>query len=53
MNYIEILKTQLQGMAKGAIEILPSLAIALVVLIIAWRLRRRRRRGRRRRRRGA
>ena len=36
MNYIEILKTQLQGMAKGAIEILPSLAIALVVLIIAW-----------------
>ncbi|RYE53234.1 MAG: mechanosensitive ion channel family protein, partial [Hyphomicrobiales bacterium] len=36
MNYLVVLQDQLQGMARQAIALLPSLAIATVVLLIAW-----------------
>lgn len=34
MNYIRVLETQLEAMARGAVAMLPSLAIALVVLVL-------------------
>ncbi|UOR14814.1 mechanosensitive ion channel family protein [Qipengyuania aquimaris] len=36
MNYIETLRAQLQEMAEGFVESLPSLAIALFIVIITW-----------------
>lgn len=36
MNYIETLRDQLQNMGRGFIESLPSLAIALLIIIITW-----------------
>ena len=36
MNYVETLRDQLQSMAKGAVEMLPTLAIALIIFIITW-----------------
>lgn len=36
MNYFVVLQTQLQGMARAAIALLPSIIIAIVVLTIAW-----------------
>ena len=36
MNYLVVLQDQLQGMARQAIALLPSLAIATVVLSVAW-----------------
>ncbi|MXO85359.1 mechanosensitive ion channel [Altererythrobacter aurantiacus] len=36
MNYIETIRGELEGMATGFIEALPSLAIALIVLLITW-----------------
>ena len=36
MNYIETLRVQLQEMGRGFIESLPSLAIALLIIIITW-----------------
>ncbi|MEO1967857.1 MAG: mechanosensitive ion channel family protein [Sphingomonadaceae bacterium] len=34
MNYIRILENQLQGMAEGAVKLLPNFVIAIIVLII-------------------
>ena len=36
MNYIETLRVQLQEMGRSFIESLPSLAIALLIIIITW-----------------
>ena len=36
MNYIETLRAQLESMGKGFVETLPSLAIALFVILITW-----------------
>ena len=36
MNYIQTLREQLQGMGEGFIETLPSLAIALIIILITW-----------------
>lgn len=36
MNYIETLRDQLQAMGEGFIETLPSLAIALIIILITW-----------------
>ena len=36
VNYIETLRAQLQEMAEGFVESLPSLAIALFIVIITW-----------------
>ena len=36
MNYVEALRHEVQAMAKGAIEALPTLAIALVILLLTW-----------------
>ena len=36
MNYIETLRAQLQSMGEGFIESLPSLAIALFIILITW-----------------
>ena len=36
MNYIGTLRDQLNGMGKGFVEALPSLAIALFILLITW-----------------
>ena len=38
MNYFAVLQTQLQGMARATIALLPSIAIAVFVLLIAWLL---------------
>ncbi len=38
MNYIVVLQTQLQGMARAAIALLPSIAIGIVVVLLAWLL---------------
>ncbi len=34
MNYVNVLQNELQGMAKGAVELLPNLVIGLIVLIL-------------------
>ena len=36
VNYIETLRDKLQEMGEGFIETLPSLAIALIILLITW-----------------
>lgn len=36
VNYIETLRDQLQDMGQGFVEALPSLAIALIILLITW-----------------
>lgn len=36
VNYIEMLRDQLQDMGQGFVEALPSLAIALIILLITW-----------------
>ena len=36
MNYIDTLREQLNGMAEGFIESLPSLAIALFIVLVTW-----------------
>ena len=36
MNYIQTIRTQLQEMATGFVAALPSLAIALVIILITW-----------------
>ena len=36
MNYIGTLRDQLQNMATGFIEALPSIAIALIILFVTW-----------------
>ena len=36
MNYIETLRQQLQSMGEGFIEALPSLAIALFIILVTW-----------------
>lgn len=36
MNYLTVLQGELQDMARAAIALLPNLAIASVVLIVAW-----------------
>lgn len=36
MNYLSVLQTQLQGMARGAVAALPTIAIAIAVLVITW-----------------
>lgn len=36
VNYIDVLRAQLQGMITGLVALLPSMAIALVVLAITW-----------------
>ncbi len=36
MNYIETIRRQLEEMATGFIQTLPSLAIALLVLLVTW-----------------
>ncbi len=36
MNYIGTLRDQLQEMAKGFVETLPTLAIAIVILFVTW-----------------
>ena len=36
MNYIQTLQAQLQSMATSFVAALPSLAIALVVLLVTW-----------------
>ncbi len=36
MNYIEVLQAQLQAMTRGAVAALPSIAIALLVLLATW-----------------
>ena len=36
MNYIDTLREQLQKMAEGFIETLPSLAIALFIVLLTW-----------------
>ncbi|MCB2048770.1 MAG: mechanosensitive ion channel family protein [Novosphingobium sp.] len=38
MNYIETLNKQLQAMATGMVQMLPTLAIALLVLLLTWML---------------
>ncbi|QWC58113.1 mechanosensitive ion channel [Erythrobacter sp. 3-20A1M] len=34
MNYLNVLQNELQGMAKGAVELLPNIAIAVIVIIL-------------------
>ncbi|ANU08318.1 mechanosensitive ion channel family protein [Paraurantiacibacter namhicola] len=36
MNYIALLRDELQGMAAGFVAALPNIAIAIVVLILTW-----------------
>lgn len=36
MNYIETLRNQVDLMAKGFVQALPSIAIAVVILIVTW-----------------
>ena len=36
MNYIGTLRDQLQSMGKGFVETLPSLAIALFIVLLTW-----------------
>ena len=36
MNYVELLRDQVQGMAAGLVRLLPNLAIALLVLVVTW-----------------
>ena len=36
MNYIDTLREQLNGMAEGFIESLPSIAIALFIVLVTW-----------------
>jgi len=36
VNYIETLRDQLQDMGQGFVEALPSLAIALIILLLTW-----------------
>lgn len=36
MNYINVLQTELQGMAESAVQLLPNLAIGIIVLIVTW-----------------
>ncbi|MXO64281.1 mechanosensitive ion channel domain-containing protein [Altericroceibacterium endophyticum] len=36
MNYIETLRKEVEGMAQGFIATLPSIAVALVVIILTW-----------------
>ena len=36
MNYIDTLRGQLEHMARGFVETLPSLAIALLVILLTW-----------------
>ncbi|RKF21281.1 mechanosensitive ion channel family protein [Altericroceibacterium spongiae] len=36
MNYIETLEAQLEGMARSFIAALPSIAIAIIVLVVTW-----------------
>lgn len=36
MNYLETLRKQLESMAEGFVQALPSLAIALMVLVATW-----------------
>lgn len=36
MNYLFVLQSQLQGMARDAVALMPSLAIAVVVMMVAW-----------------
>lgn len=38
MNYLTVLQTQLQAMARGAVATLPSIVIAIVILATAWML---------------
>lgn len=38
MNYVQALQDELEGMAKSAVQTLPSLAIALLVLLVTWTL---------------
>lgn len=36
MNYLSVLQNQLQAMARGTVAALPSIAIAVVVLLATW-----------------
>ncbi|WP_338014747.1 mechanosensitive ion channel [Altericroceibacterium spongiae] len=36
VNYIETLEAQLEGMARSFIAALPSIAIAIIVLVVTW-----------------
>lgn len=36
MNYLTVLQNRLQGMTSAAVALLPSIAIAIVILVIAW-----------------
>lgn len=36
MNYVETLRNELEGMARGAVEMLPTLVIALIILLVTW-----------------
>ena len=36
MNYIGTLRNEVQEMARGAVALLPNLAIALAVLLVTW-----------------
>ena len=38
MNYLIVLQNEVQAMARAAIALLPSIAIAVGVLTIAWAL---------------
>lgn len=36
LNYVQALQDELEAMAKGAVQMLPSLVIALMVLLFTW-----------------
>ena len=36
MNYVDTLREQINAMVKGTIQALPSLAIALLILVLTW-----------------
>lgn len=36
LNYVQALQDELEAMTKGAVQMLPSLVIAMIVLIVTW-----------------